>query len=153
MVQLSPLERYTPLAAQFGACKEAFRGMAQTELREFLLFLFHGTEFRLFSLPRRIQNVIPRVSSIFVPRNRILSCFLFRGRVRKGILRVFCSAGQPEFRRKYPFVRAIPSSVELFFCWKFPTLVLSPPDILLEICGLFSEWLLILYPLKPSNSF
>ena len=126
---------------------------AKVGLRDFLLFLFIGTEFQLFSLPRRIQNVIPRVSSIFVPRNRILSCFLFRGRVRKGILRVFCATGQPEFRRKYPFVPAIPSSGELFFCRKFPSLVLSPPDILLESRGLFSEWLLILYLMKLENSF
>jgi hypothetical protein len=144
-VQLSPLERYTPLAAQFGACKEAFRGMAQTELREFLLFVFHGTEFRLFSLPLRIRNVILGVPSIFVPRNGILSCFLFRGRVQNGILRVFCSAEQQEFRWKYPFVLDILSSNYLFFCRKFPTLVLSPPDILLKSRGLFSEWLLILY--------
>ena len=41
----------------------------------------------------------------------------------------------------------------IMFCRKFPTLVLSPPDILLESCGLFSEWLLILYPMKLSNSF
>ena len=127
--------------------------MAQTEFREFLLFLFHRTEFRLFSLPRRIQNLILRVPSIFVPRNGILSCFLFRGKVQNGILRVFCSAEQPEFRLKYPFVLAIPSSVELFFCRKFPTLVLSPPDILLTSCGLFLEWLLILYPMKLSILF
>jgi hypothetical protein len=55
--------------------------MAQTEFREFLLVLFHRTEFRSFSLPLRIRNVIPGVPSIFVPRNIILSCFLFRGRV------------------------------------------------------------------------
>jgi hypothetical protein len=116
-------------------------------------FLFHRTEFRLFSLPRRIQNLIPRFPSIFVPQNGILSCFLSRGRVRNGILRVFCSAEQPEFRLKYPFVPAIPSSVELYFCRKFPTLVLSPPDILLESCGLLLEWLLIFYPMKLSNSF
>jgi hypothetical protein len=109
--------------------------MDQTEFRKFLLFLFHGMEFRLFSLLRRIQNIIPRVPSIcsteqnfdlfslpqkcsernseyslyfcsternsgyfifcggfktkfrefllFVPRNRILTYFLFRRSVRK----------------------------------------------------------------------
>jgi hypothetical protein len=100
--------------------------MAQTELRDFLLFLFQRTEFQFFSLPWRIRNVIPRVPSIFVPRNGILSCFSLP---RKGSEwnRVFCSAGQPEFRRKYPFVPAISSSVEFFFCLKFPTQVLSPP--------------------------
>jgi hypothetical protein len=127
--------------------------MAQTEFREFLLFLFHRTEFWVFSLTQRIQNVIPIVPSIFVPRNGILSCFLFRGRVRNGIRRVFCSAEQLEFRWKYPFVPAIPSSVELFLCRKFLTLVLTPLDILLKSWGLFSEWLLILYPMKLSKSF
>jgi hypothetical protein len=94
-----------------------------------------------------------KVPSIFVPQNGIMSYFLFHGRVRNGILRVFCSAEQPEFRLKYLFVLAIPSSVELFFCRKFPTLVLSPPDILLESCGLLLDWLLILYQMKLSNSF
>jgi hypothetical protein len=51
--------------------------MAQTEFRDFLLFLFHRTEFPLFSLPLRIHNVIPGVPSIFVPHNGILSYFLF----------------------------------------------------------------------------
>jgi hypothetical protein len=41
----------------------------------------------------------------------------------------------------------------IMFCRKFRTLVLSPPDILLVSRGLFSEWLLILYPMKLSNSF
>ncbi len=60
------------------------------------LFLFHGTEFRkLFSLPRKGSE-----------RNS----------------RGFCSAEQPEFRRKWAFVPSIPSSAELFFCRKFPTL-------------------------------
>ncbi len=39
--------------------------MAQTELRQFLLFLFHRTEFRLFSVSLRIRNVIREVPSIF----------------------------------------------------------------------------------------
>jgi hypothetical protein len=90
---------------------------------------------------------------LFFSMERILSCFLFCGRVRNRIPRVFCSAKQPEFRTKYPFVPTILSSTELFFCRKFPTLVLNPPDILLESCGLFLEWLLILYPMKLSNSF
>jgi hypothetical protein len=35
---------------------------------------------------------------------------------------IFCSAEQPEFRRKKPFVPSIPSSAVLFLCRKFPTL-------------------------------
>ena len=73
----------------------------------------------VFSLPWRIRNVILRVPSIFVPRNGTLSCFSLP---RKGSEwnRVFCSAGQPEFRRKYPFVPAISSSVEFFFLSEIP---------------------------------
>ncbi len=47
---------------------------------------------------------------------------------RKGSERnseIFCSAEQPEFRRKEPFVPCIPSSAELFSCLKFPTLHVS----------------------------
>ena len=55
-----------------------------TEFRECFLFLFHGIEFWLFSLPQRIQNGISRVPSIFVPQNGIHSCFLFGGRVWNG---------------------------------------------------------------------
>ncbi len=104
-----------PWRPNFGPEVKLSAKWAQMEFREFLLFLFHRTEFLLFSLQLRIRNVIPRVPSIFVPRNGILSCFLFRGRVRNGILRVFCSAEQPEFHPKYPFVPAISSSVELCF--------------------------------------
>jgi hypothetical protein len=132
------------------------------------------------SLLRNGSDGIQRVPSIFVPQNKILVIFSYAedsesnsnssfyfctternselfslpcGRVRNGILRVFCSAEQLEFRLKYLFVPAIPSSVVLFFCWKFPTLVPTPPDILLKSCGLFTQWLLILYPMKLSNSF
>ncbi len=46
----------------------------------------------LFSLPRKGSwNETPRVATIFVPRNGILSCFLFHGRVWNWIPRVFCS--------------------------------------------------------------
>ncbi len=98
--------------------------------------LFRGTEFREFA-------------SILVPRNGIPSSVLFRRRVRNRIMEVcfyfcsternselfslprkgsernseiFCSAEQPEFRRKKPFVPSIASSAELFFYRKFPTL-------------------------------
>ncbi len=90
-----------------------------------------------------------RFKKNFVARKGIPSCVLFRGRVRNGIPRIFiyfgsternselcslprkgsernseifCSAEEPEFRRKWPFVPTIPSSAELFFWRKFPTL-------------------------------
>jgi hypothetical protein len=80
-----------------------------------LLYLFHGTEFRVvFSSAEMFGREFQEIDSIFVQRNGIPSCFLFRGRVRNGIPtcflfrgrlrngipRVFCSAEQPEFRRK-----------------------------------------------------
>jgi hypothetical protein len=125
------------------------------------------------------QVGIQRVPSIFVLQNRIPfifssaedsepnseSSFYFwsternselftlprKGSERNSESCLFCgTAGIPS---EITFVPAIPSSVELFFCQKFPTLVPTPPDILVESCGLFSEWLLILYPMKLSNSF
>jgi hypothetical protein len=89
-----------------------------------LLFWFHGTEFRvLFSSAEGFGREFREFASCFVQRNGIRSSFLFRGRVRNGIPRAFFSVEQPELRRKLPFVPSIPSSVELFFCRKFPTLV------------------------------
>ncbi len=105
---------------------------------------FFGTEFREFAsifVPRnkipsfflfrwRVWKGIPRVCFYFgskerkgTPRVSFFFCstewnselFPLRGRVRNGIPRAFCSAEQPEFRRKKPFVSSIPSSVELFF--------------------------------------
>jgi hypothetical protein len=87
------------------------------------LFLVQGTEFQVvFSSAEGFGTEFREYASIFVPRNGIPSCYLFRGKVRNGIPRGFCSAEQPEFRRKSPFVPSIPSSAELFFCRKFPTL-------------------------------
>jgi hypothetical protein len=54
-----------------------------------LLFLFHGTEFRVvFSSAKGFGREFREYASIFVPRNGIPSCFLFRGRVRNGIPQV-----------------------------------------------------------------
>jgi hypothetical protein len=51
-----------------------------------LLFLFHGKEFRVvFSSAEGFGTEFRDYASIFVPRNGIPSCFLFRGRVRNGI--------------------------------------------------------------------
>jgi hypothetical protein len=95
-----------------------------TESREFASFLVQGTEFRVvFSSAEGFETEFREYASIFVPWNGIPSCFLFRGRVRNGIPRGFCSAEQPEFRRKSPFVPSTRSSAKLFFCRKFPTLV------------------------------
>jgi hypothetical protein len=52
------------------------------------LFWFHGTEFRVvFSSQEGFGTDLWEFDSIFVPRNGIPSCFLFRGRVRNGIPR------------------------------------------------------------------
>ena len=152
-----------------------FRECASTE------FWFHGTEFRdVFSSAEGFGTELWDFASIFVPRNGIPSYFLFRGRVLNGIPWVFfnfCSTernselfssprkGSERNSERFLFrgTAGIPSEIPIcsdysvfrgiMFCLKFPTLVLSPPDILLESCGLFSEWLLILYPMKLSNSF
>jgi hypothetical protein len=85
-------------------------------LESLLLFLFHGTEFRVvvssaegfgrefrefasifvsrtefgvvFSFPEGFGREFREFASIFVPRNGIPSSFLFHGRVRNGIPRV-----------------------------------------------------------------
>ncbi len=57
-----------------------------------LLFLCHGTEFRVvFSSAEEFGREFRDFASIFGLLNGILSCFLIRGRVRNGIPR-FCSA-------------------------------------------------------------
>ncbi len=57
-----------------------------------LLFLFHGTEFRVvISSAEGFGTELWEFASIFVPQNGIPSCFLFCGKVRNGIPRVFCS--------------------------------------------------------------
>jgi hypothetical protein len=94
----------------------------------------------LFSFKTCFETEFREFASIFVPLNRILSSFLFRGMVqngiprvcfyfcsygtefrvffsfvgmvRNGITKVFCSAEQLEFRRNKPIVPSIPSSME-----------------------------------------
>jgi hypothetical protein len=77
----------------------------------------------VFSSAEGFGTELWEFTSIFVPRNRIPSCFPLPRKGSEQNSEVFCSAEQPEFRRKYPFVPSIPSSVELFFCRKYPTLV------------------------------
>jgi hypothetical protein len=51
-------------------------------------FCFHGTEFRVFFSSAEVFGTEFReFASIFVQRNGIPSCFLFRGKVRNGIPR------------------------------------------------------------------
>jgi hypothetical protein len=78
-------------------------------------FYFCSTEWNseLFSLPRNgSERNSESYASIFVPRYRIPSIFLFLGMVRNGIPRVLHSAEQPEFRRNKLIVPPIPSSAE-----------------------------------------
>ncbi len=60
-----------------------------------LLFLFHGAEFHVvFSSAKWFGKEFQVFVSISVPRKGMLSCFLFRGKVQNGILRVcfyFCA--------------------------------------------------------------
>ena len=131
------------------------------------------------SLPQNGSDRIQRVPSTFVPQNRIPVIFSSAEDSERNSKSFFyiCSTEQNSElfslprkgseRNSESFLfrgtAGIPSEIpicsgysvfrEIFFCWKFLTLVLSPPDILLESCGLFSEWLLILYLVKLSNSF
>ncbi len=87
-------------------------------LRVFFYFCINGKEFGVvFSSAEVFGRVFREFVSIFVLRNGIPSCFLFRGRVRNGIPRF----SVPRNSQKKPFVPSIRSSAELFFCRKFPT--------------------------------
>ncbi len=104
-------------------------------------------------------------SFYFCPQNRIPVIFSFAEDSERnfGSSFYFCSTERNSERFLFRGTAGIPSEIPIcsgyfifrgiMFCRKFPTLVLSPPDILLESCGLFSEWLLILYLMKLSNSF
>ncbi len=57
-------------------------------MRVFFYFCIHGKEFRVvFSSAEVFGREFREFASIFVQRNGIPSCFLFRGRVRNGIPR------------------------------------------------------------------
>ena len=99
-----------------------------TDSENLHLFWYHGTEFRVvFSSVEWFGTEFREFASIFVPWNGIPSCILFRRRVRNRIMgfcfyfctternselfslprkgsernsEIFCSAEQPEFRRK-----------------------------------------------------
>jgi hypothetical protein len=83
-----------------------------TELQLFAYILFHGTEFRaVFSFAEWIRTKFREFASNG-PWYRIPSIFLLCRTVPNGILRIFCSAEQPEYRRNKPIVPSIPSSAE-----------------------------------------
>ncbi len=64
------------------------RNGSERNSKKLHLFWFHGTEFRVvFSSAEGFGTELWEFAYIFVPRNGIPSYFLFRGRVRKGILR------------------------------------------------------------------
>ncbi len=89
------------------------RNASERNSESLLLFLLHGTEFRVgFSSAEWFWTEFREFASIFVPWYRIPSFFLLRGMIRNGIPRVFCSAEQPEFRQNKPVVPSIPSSAE-----------------------------------------
>jgi hypothetical protein len=61
------------------------RNGSERHSESFFLFLFHGMEFRVvFSSAEWFGTEFREFASIFVPRNAIQSCFLFRGRARNG---------------------------------------------------------------------
>jgi hypothetical protein len=66
------------------------RNGSERNSERLLLFLMHRTEFRVFSLLRQgSERNSERLLLFFDPRNGIPTCFLFRGRVRNGIPRVY----------------------------------------------------------------
>jgi hypothetical protein len=110
-------------------CWFLFHGMVQNGiLRVYFYFLLLGKEFRVvFSSVEWFRTEVREFASILVPRNGISSCVLFCRRVRNRIMgvcfyfcssernselfsllrmglernsEIFCSAEQPEFRRK-----------------------------------------------------
>jgi len=109
-----------PRVSCFGKKFQEFHA-SERNSESLLLFLFHGTEFRVvFSFAEwfGIEFQVFRsefLESIFVLRYRILSNFLVCGMVWNGIPRVFCSVEQPEFCQNKLTILAIPSSLEYFF--------------------------------------
>ncbi len=61
------------------------RNGSERNYESLLLFLFHGTEFRVvLSSAVGLGREFRKFASFVVPRNIIPSCFLFHGRARKG---------------------------------------------------------------------
>jgi hypothetical protein len=119
----------------------SFETASEWNSESLLLFLFQRTEFRVvFSSAKSLGTEFQVFASILVLRNGIPRCFLYSGMVQNGILRVgfyfcpmvyripsifllcrtvwngilrvFCSAEQPEFRRNKQIVPSISSPVE-----------------------------------------
>jgi hypothetical protein len=129
-----------------------------------------------FSSAEWFRTEFRQFVSTFVPRNRIPSCFFFRGRVRSQILRVcfhFCSTEQnseffsiPRKGSERNFERflfrgtaGIPSEMiicsvysvfhRIIFCRKFPTLVITHYYLLLVFPSVLMSLLLLVYPAVP----
>ncbi len=81
-----------------------------------------GTEFWEFSVPRNGSEQNSERLLLFCSMVQNSEKFPLWGTFPNRILRVFCSAEQPEFRRNKPIVPSIPPSAEQFFCQIFPTL-------------------------------
>ncbi len=98
------------------------RHASERNSESLLLFLFHGTEFRVgFSSAEWFGKQFQVFASIFVPRNRIPSCFLFRGMVQKGIFcRGFASKFVPRYRIPiiFPLCGMIRNGFPRVFCSK-----------------------------------
>ncbi len=151
-----------------------FRGMVRKGIPTVCFYIFSTEQnSELFSLTLKDSEGNSESMLLFLyPRKGIPSCFLFRWSVLKGIPRVrfyfcsternselfsllrkgsernsevFCSVEQLEFRRKYPFVPSIPSSAELFFCRKFPTLSAPPVSVASSFSYLKNCFVLVLF--------
>jgi hypothetical protein len=105
--------------------------------------LFHGTEFRVvFSFAGVFGREFREISSIFCSTEQNSEFFSLPRKGSERNSEIFCSAEQPEFRRKEPFVPSIPRFAELFFCRKFPTLarVYWPLLFLCRLFCIFERW-------------
>jgi hypothetical protein len=99
------------------------RNGSEQHSENLLLFLFHGMEFRVVSSSAEWFGMEFReFASNFCSMERNSEMFSLSRNGSERNSESFSSAEQPEFRRKKPFVPSIPSSAELFFCRKFPTL-------------------------------
>ncbi len=131
------------------------------------------------SLPQNGSDGIQRVPAIFVPQNRILGIFSYAEDSERNSESsfYFCSTERNSELFSLPRKGSEWNSESFLFCGtagipleipicsgysvfrgiifvsEIPDPSSAPPDILLKSWGLFSEWLLILYPMILSNSF
>ncbi len=115
-----------------------------------LLFFFHETEFRVvFSSSEVLGREFREFASIFVQRNRIPSCFLFRGRVRNGIPRFYVPRNSRNSGGNNHLFRLFRLPRNYFFGRKYPTLIVTakrtlqdPPLLYSIFAKANSFWLL-----------